>query len=238
LHVRKTIGVLVGILVLGVTALAARAADLSTPQAAAKAFSQAVFTGDVDGAKAAAMTSSPDEEKSLEMIVQLRGAQKKMVDAAVAKFGDEGKSLYQQGGRGGGGGGNAPAPATSVEEIAKRIDDADVKTEGDTATVTPKEGRPTHLKKSGSDWKVDMSQMEGLTRLAQNPDMVDTMQKMYTELASDIDAGKYKSVDEARTAMREKMMALRGGGGGGGGMRRGGAGGAGAGGASTHPSDK
>jgi len=231
---------MIGIFIFGVAAVAARAADLSTPQAAAKEFSQAVFNGDVEAAKAAAITNSPDEEKSLEMIVQLRGAQKKMVDAAVAKFGDEGKSLYQQGGRGGGGGGNAPAPATSAEEIAKRIDDADVKTEGDTATVTPKEGRPTHVKKAGSDWKVDMSQMEGLTRMAQNPQMVDTIQKMYVEFANDIDAGKYKSVDEARTAMREKMMALRGGGGGGGGMRRGdrGAGGAGAGGATTQPGDK
>jgi hypothetical protein len=178
-----------------------------------------------------------DEEKSLEMIVQLRGAQKKMVDAAVAKFGDEGKSLYQQGAAAVAvGGGGLTRPRRHVRRgNAKRIDDAEVKTEGDTATVTPR--RPVHAPEE------DRLRLEGghvadgrLTRMRRTGHGADDAEDVHRPRQRHR-RGKYKSVDEARTAMREKMMALarRGGGGG---MRGRPRAGAGAGGASTQPGDK
>jgi hypothetical protein len=94
-----------------------------------------------------------------------------------------------------------------LTDLDKKVDASDVKETGDTATLTPKDskGMPMKLKKIGSDWKVDASELSsdlppgGTT-------MIDSMSKAAGETADDINAGKYKSADEAKKGFGMKMM--------------------------------
>ena len=179
--------------------------DLSTPKGAAKSFAKALENGDAESAKAASTGGDP---KAIESMAKTFGAMKKLQDAAVAKFGEEGKSVA--GGPGGGKGGN-------MAEMSKKVDEATEQITGDTATLTTKDGgEPLKLKKVSGDWKVDVTQMGGDMAKEGQP-MMDAMAKAAGETADEINAGKYKTAKEAQTALGGKMMAAMLGGAAGGG---------------------
>jgi hypothetical protein len=177
--------------------------DLSTPKGAAKSFAKALESGDAEAAKAA----STGDPKLVESLAKVGGGMKKLQDAAVAKFGEEGKSIA--GGPGGKG--------DKMAEMSKRVEESTEKIDGDTATLTPKDGgEALKLKKVNGDWKLDVSQMGG--GMAQmGSAMFDAMAKAAGETADEISAGKYKTVKEAQMAMGTKMVGAMTAGGGDGG---------------------
>ncbi|HEY2587948.1 MAG TPA: hypothetical protein VGI81_19550 [Tepidisphaeraceae bacterium] len=119
---------------------------------------------------------------------------KKLQDASVARFGDQGKNLT--------GGGNGP----DFSEWSKKIDEATVKQEGDAATLTQKDsGEPLKLKKINGEWKVDVSPMTS-EMASMGTAMIDSMSKAASETADEIKAGKYKTPQEAQQALSSKMM--------------------------------
>jgi predicted small lipoprotein YifL len=166
--------------------------DLSTPKAAVQSYADAISRGDVEAAKA---TVTGGDAQMIDTLASIMMSHKRLEDAAVAKFGEEGKSLV----------GNR----SSAEDVNKWVADAEVKQEGDTATVAPKDhSNPgLDLKKVGSEWKIDLSATPGIKEL---PKMLPMLQKMNAagdELASEISAGKYKTLAEAKAAQQQKMMA-------------------------------
>jgi hypothetical protein len=167
--------------------------DLSTPKAAVKTFVQALANGNVEMAKAAAIT---DEQQAnmLELMTTMTGSMKKLTDAAVAKFGEAGETISGQ--------------KMKMGENLKQIDESEVKIEGDVATIMPKDQKqPVKLKKQDGQWKVDMASMPNVERLAEAKPMITAMVNAANATATEINADKYKNVEEARTAFRAKMMA-------------------------------
>jgi hypothetical protein len=166
--------------------------DLSTPQAAVKSYVSAMKAGDAAGMKASITGGDP---QLVDAIVNAQVSRKKLEDAAVAKFGEEGRSMAS--------GGDSQA---NYDKLA----DADVKQDGDSATVTPKDhslpGGGIVLKKVNGDWKIDMSATPGMDQMAAMLPMISKMSGMNDELAGEISAGKYKSVVDAKAAQSQKLM--------------------------------
>lgn len=162
--------------------------DLSTPKGAAKSFANAIERGDADGAKAASTGGDP---KTIEGLAKMGGSMKKLRDAAVSKFGEQGKSM---------------AGADGMGDMSKKVDEATEKIDGDTATLqSPGKSEPLKLKKVSGEWRVDVSEMFG-PAFAMGAGMFDSMSKAASDTADEINAGKYKTAAEAQQAFQQKMM--------------------------------
>jgi hypothetical protein len=169
------------------------AADYSTPKAAARSFVQALANGDSAAAEEAVI-ASPEQMKNVDLLAMMAGSMKKLTDAAVAKFGEEGQSIAGQHAR--------------LEENLKQIDDAQVQVNDDVATLaSADQKRPVTLKKQNGQWKVDMGSMPGTEQLTQAAGAIRAMAKAANDTAGEISKDQYKSVEEARDAFQKKMMA-------------------------------
>jgi len=179
--------------VLPIAAVAADT-DLSTPKGAAKAFGEGMSQGNFDAVKAAVLADEA-QTKALEALVKVIANFKKVEEAAVTKFGEAGKTVASQ-------------QQMSIGEELAKIDQAVEKIEGDTATLTsPGSQEPLHLKKADGQWKVDFAAMPGSDQIAQAVPMIDAMAGAAGELSEEITADKYKTADEAKNALGQKMMA-------------------------------
>lgn len=173
----------------------AAAADLSTPKAAAQSFAKAVTTGDNAGIRA----TTTGTEEQYKMAEAMGGMLKSMADlraAATAKYGADN-----------------PISKDKDMDIAKDIDEAEFKTEGDVATMVkktnPNDKDPLKLKKVDGKWKVDLGSMPA-SESAQITKMAPAMKKACDEVAAEINSGKHATADAAQTAMGQKMAAAMG----------------------------
>jgi len=189
---KKITALSITILTLCTWAGASVAQDLSTPKSAAMVFAKALETGDAAGAKSAAVT----DEKSaafIDAMADLIKGSKKLKEASIAKFGDEGKDLA----------------GTDDMDISKEINDADVKEEGDTATIVTKKdpSKPLTLKKAGGNWKVDISSVMAGEDIEKAMPTFKAMGTAMNEMAGEINEGKHVNAEAAKQALAMKMMA-------------------------------
>lgn len=164
--------------------------DLSSPKAAAKTFATAMTTGDAETAKKA---STGVEPKVIESMAAAMGNMKKLHDAAVAKFGDEGKAFAGMG------------PAGD-DDMVKKVEEATEEITGETATVKPKDGHAMKLKKVDGSWKVDLAEEMAGPAAAMGTAMFDKLAAAAKTTTDEIAAGKYKNAAEAKMAMGKSMM--------------------------------
>jgi hypothetical protein len=164
--------------------------DLSTPKGATKAFATAMEKGDAEAAKRASTGGNP---AIVESMAKAMGSSKKLRDAAIAKFGDEGKKIMGE-------------EHNDMAELAKTVDESEMKEDGDNATLKPKTGEPVKLKKINGEWKVDLTEMTAAMG-TMGTGLFDSMSRAASETADDIQAGKYKTVLEAQQAFGAKMAA-------------------------------
>lgn len=164
-------------------------------------FAQALRDGDASTAHKYAITDD-QSSKLLDAMANLTKSHKKMADAAIAKFGDEGKVLA----------GNSGPARSQPQQFTKNLNDADIQVNGDTATVTPKDqrGQQVIFKKDGGTWKLDMTQFPNREQMESQLPMWDKMATAMSETGDEITAGKYKTVQEARMGLVQKMMAAMG----------------------------
>jgi len=174
-----------------------RADDKDDIKAAGKAFAEAMRKGDVAAAKKHVLTSERSG-KFLDVVGDVTKAKKKLTDASVAKFGEEGKSIVNQNP---GMVGNTP-PGHAFE-------DADVEVTGDTAVVTPKtaQGKPVNFKKDGGEWKLDFTSVASETQIERGLPIMQKMATAMNETSTEISDGKYENVEAAKLGLRQKMMA-------------------------------
>jgi hypothetical protein len=167
--------------------------DLSTPKAAAMSFADALQAGDVAAAKTAAVGDAQNQDL-VSTLAEVAAQNAKLREAAKAKFGEEASKKI--------------AKKMTSEELAKQLDEAEIKENGDTATITSKEnpGNPLTLKKVDGQWKVDMLSGAAGAQTAQQLPLIKAFGTLMSELATEINDGKYKTVDEAQSAMQTKMM--------------------------------
>src|SRR5258708_7517224 len=150
---------LTALLVTVCAAAFARADDVADIKASGRAFVTAMHEGDIAEAKNHAFTDERTE-KLLEVMVTMTKARAVITDAAVAKFGDEGKTIVAQG--------QSPA------QLPHNYEDADIQVTGDTAIVTPKTGKPVKFKKDGG-WKVDFTALPNKDQLDKAVPMITAM---------------------------------------------------------------
>lgn len=187
---RKTI---VAAVICGLLLGCGKRADLSTPKDAVKAYGQAMRDGDAPAAKRAVTNADP---RVIDALAALGASRRRLIAAAVAKFGEDGKTVA---------GGSA---LPYGEEFDKMLDDAEVKIDGDTATVTEKskDATPITLKKVGGEWKVDYAEITKRGDLIRILPVMDGIAKANDELADEIKSGKHATVADAKKARGQKMQ--------------------------------
>jgi hypothetical protein len=165
------------------------APDLSTPKKAAVFFAKSVETGDMANIKATSV-GSEDDYKLVQSIVGLIEANKQLRAAAIAKFGEEGKQISTE----------------DLSNISKQMEAGDEKIDGETATIGKADEKdPMKLKKIGDSWKVDLASIPEKEQMGK---AMPKMQKVMSEAAVDIKAGKYKTIDDAKQAIGQQIFAV------------------------------
>ncbi len=175
--------------------------DLTTPIAAVKVYGKAMREGDAATAKRAVTNVDP---KIIDALAASGASRQRAIDAAVAKFGDDGKTVA---------GGSALPYGEAFE---KMLDEAEVKIDGDTATVTQKpndattqktkDAVPIVLKREGGDWKIDYSELTRSGDLMRLVPVMNAISTVNDELADEIKSGKYATAAEATRARVLKMQ--------------------------------
>lgn len=197
-HIRST---LCALLVLASATAFARAGDKDDIKESIKSLAVALNNGDGPTAKKH-VVSDDNNQKLIETLTKVTKANRDLQDAAVAKFGDEGKTL----------GGNRMGP--KAPQFDKDFDDAQITVNGDTATVTGKaEGNahPATFKKEDGTWKLDLlATAPSVAQLGQQAGMMGKMADVMNEVTGEIKDGKYSSVQEAKQGLYQKLAAAMG----------------------------
>jgi len=176
---------------LTISGVARADADVSTPKKAAISFAKAVAAGDTAAMKA--LSTGTDAEfalvKSLSDVVT---STKKLEDACIKKFGDEGK-----------------LPKEMSMDLVTDLETGEEKITGDTATIAtknkPGDEYPMTLKKDGAGWKVELSVLAKDPMAAAMAQMIPTMVKGMDIVTKNINDGKYKTATEALTDLAVQM---------------------------------
>ena len=184
--------VMIGVLALGPSLRAADKDDVKTT-------ATTVATGLQNGDSAAVKAVCTGSEKQVEfvgIVVDLTKSIKGLSDAAGKKFGDAGKAVIKDSGNPG-------------EQFARQLADADIKIEGDVATLSAKDSKEevAKLKKIDGKWKMDLTAMSNQDEMDKASGMFKAMSKAAADAAADITAGKFKTADEARQAVDSRMTA-------------------------------
>jgi hypothetical protein len=185
-------------LMLGLVAMAASAGapDKEEIKKAANAFATALAGGDAAAAKAACIGAEA-ETALVEDMIGLMNAVKKLRKAGGDKFGDAGASL-------------APEQRGPGEDLARELNAADVKIDGENATITSKSDKEEILKLKRVDgkWKIDLGAMPNKEEMLKAGPVIRTMAKAANDTAAEIAAGKFKTADEAKAALAKMFPAL------------------------------
>lgn len=182
-------------LILAGAATTVRADAKEDIKASGAAFANAINKGDAKDAKKYVLPN-PDTDKFIDAMAPMSAAHKNLVDAAVSKFGEEGKTIA--GGRG----------PQGPQYTAKDFDNAEIDINGDTAIVRAKNGggKPVTFKKQDGTWKIDFA--EFMPPKPQLERMLQILPKMATAMndtATEIKDGKYQTVLEARRGLGQHM---------------------------------
>jgi hypothetical protein len=198
IHIR---GSLAALIVLACAASLTRAGDKEEIKESAISLSKALAAG--DGATARKyVVKDENSDKMVDALAEISKAAKGLQDAAVAKFGEEGKDIAGQG----------MGQMARTDADFKDFDESRLTINGDTATIAPKDsrGRTTIFKKMDGTWKLDLTVMPNAARAAQGSTIMSKVAGVMTDLAGEIKAGKYATVQEARQAYYQKLAATMG----------------------------
>lgn len=174
-----------------VTLLPSCGPDTSTPKNTALTFAKAVMAGDMDTVHKTA-TGTDAQFAAVKTFSDVVAAMRRYEEAAMKKFGDEGKLSREVN-----------------KDLAEEVDAAEEKIEGDTATLINKKNpakRPMKLKKDAGGWKVDLSNMEKDEEMARIKAMGQAEITVLDTVARGIEEGKYKTIKEANEARGSAMF--------------------------------
>jgi hypothetical protein len=164
--------------------------DLRDPKSAMAAFGGAMLRGDADAALAAAV--GDDGRKDLiRQYTPVIGSLRSLSDAATAKWGRE----------------NVLTKAVLGRTIAVELEGADVKINGEKATVTP-QGRQQgfDLVRQGGLWKVNLDQLP-VQQMEMALQMAPVLTAAAKETATEILADRYANAPAAQEAFTGKVLA-------------------------------
>lgn len=182
----------------GGSSSAAAAVDTSTPKATATALAKALESGDLAAVRAVTVNGTEEKYQQVQAMSDLMRGFRKLNEASVAKFGDQGK-LQGMG---------------DAFDLSGQIAKAQIKEEGDKATVIMPDKAddkdPMTLVKQGGSWKVDMAKFAKEEEMKEMTVMAPKMKAALDEVTADLQAGKLKSSQEVMMSLGTKMQAAMG----------------------------
>ena len=173
--------------------------DATTPKGALKLLSSALRDGDAERIRSVMHASSPAETRMVASMAEMARAMAQLQKAAVKAFGEEGAREIV-----------GDTQATDADGRA-RIDAADVRVTGDTATVMVPEGEdaPVVLKRVAGQWKVPMAELSKNAdpaaldeRLAE----LTEQRKLVMQLTEEIGNRQFNSPAQAKDAWQSRAM--------------------------------
>ena len=173
--------------------------DTTTPRGTLKVLAAALRDGDAERIRQVMYATTPAETRMVAAMADMAKAMAELQKAAVKAFGEEGaKQLV----------GDTQANDT---EGRARIDAADVRVQGDSATVIVREGEdaPVILRRVDGHWKVPMAELSKNAdpaaldeRLAE----LSEQRKLVAELTQEIGGGQFSSAAQAKDAWQSRAM--------------------------------
>jgi hypothetical protein len=173
--------------------------DTTTPKGALKALAAALRDGNAERIRQVMDAANPAETRMVAAMAEMARAMADLQKAAVKAFGAEGAKEIV-----------GDTQATDAQGRA-RIDAADVRIQGDTATVVVAEGEdaPVVMRRVGGHWRVPMAELsknadpsvldERLAELAEQ-------RKLVVELTKEIGEGQFNSPAQAKDAWQSRAM--------------------------------
>jgi hypothetical protein len=173
--------------------------DLTTPKGTLKVLASALRDGDAARIREVMHATTPAETRMVAAMADMAGAMAQLQKAAVKAFGDEGAKEIV-----------GDTQATDAQGRA-RIDAADVRVTGDTATVLVPEGEdaPVMLKRVNGQWKVPMSELSKNAEpaaLEARLTELNEQRKLVGQLTDEIAQGQFKSPAQAKDAWQSRAM--------------------------------
>jgi hypothetical protein len=167
-----------------------------SPKGVALAFSRALSAGDVETARS--LSTGDAGPQMLESLAKLASATDQLQKALKARFGE---------------------PATKLEiftESPDAQDELNRSTEtitGDAADIrlSSTDNNPSTLKRVNGQWKFDVSKFKAQASIAPQ---LQKMAKAWRDLAAEVSAGTYATLDDFNKAYAARTAAAAGGGGG------------------------
>jgi hypothetical protein len=171
----------------------------TSPRGVLKLLAAALRDGDPERIRAVMHAATPAESKMVTAMAEMARAMSALQKAAVKQFGREAAKEVV-----------GDTDATDAESKA-RIDSADVKISGDTATVTMEDGEetPVVLKRVAGHWKLPMSELsKGADPAALEERLVALADqaRLVRDLAGEIESGKYNTPAQAHEAWQSRAM--------------------------------
>jgi hypothetical protein len=171
----------------------------ATPKGALKLLAAALRDGDAERIRQVMYASNASEARMVAAMADMAKAMAALQRSAVKAFGREGAKEVV-----------GDTDATDTESKA-HIDSADVKVQGDTATVTMEDGEeaPVVLKRVDGRWRLPMSELSrgaDLAALEERLAGLSEQSKLVRELAEEIGTGKYASPAQAKEAWQSRAM--------------------------------
>ncbi len=165
-------------------------ADYATPKGAFRTYTKALADGDAATLKNSVIASAKHDQL-LDSQIAYAPIEKKFKAACIKSYPASAKEL-----------------ADGTPEMLKAIDDADVKIDGETATLNTRlSTEPVQLKKVDGRWKVDLASMYGTDAVDEVLLFRKALGEVMTDMLPDVEASKYKDFNEVKNTleMRVKM---------------------------------
>ena len=175
-------------------AAAAKPPDLSTPTKAASAFADALESGSVERLRAVTI-APPDYYEHFKQILATAAAVRKLEDAAVARFGKDGRGISAP---------RTKLPSGVLEDALENVD-------GDAAPVGPAdEPEALKLRRVGRGWKVDLARtFPGIDKATDDAKArARQIERLALVAAGRVRDGKYASAREARQAIDDALAII------------------------------
>jgi hypothetical protein len=165
------------------------------PRQVATAFAAAIERGDAPAAKALVVGDEP-HARWVDSTIGLASALKKLDTAAVGKFGEPGRGVSRG--------------ALGMINAFAAMKDAQEKVEGDRAAVMTADpgAAPLHMRRiDGGKWIIDLRLSN--PEIARQRKLLDTLTRAADRTATELAAGKYPTLEAARTALDLRVLRAR-----------------------------
>jgi protein O-mannosyl-transferase len=170
--------------------LAIARARLANPsRQAAVDFAQAIESGDMKRVHEVAV-GSDDKFNWVSTFSGWTVAYKHYQEASARKFGKDAHFFVE-----------------TSDKMVNQVEDAEEKIDGDKATLTCKTGNAQSIQviKTNGAWKVDIDALWKDVDTAQSVSRVKLMADIYDEMTRDVDAGKFKTAQDAQTELKGRI---------------------------------